>query len=107
MEPQTPPPIEEEKKEAFLMSDDLWKAYSERVLKTSYHLSCKELELAANLYNKKVILFSEVQDLQVLNPNGAECVAIKHSGNHKGGHYSRLHPTEIVEVKDQKEAKEP
>ncbi len=70
--------------------EGLWDTYSKSVLVDSYQLTNNELHLAALLYDKRVILFSDAQDPEVFNPGGKESVAINHEGSHKGGHYSRL-----------------
>lgn len=78
------------KSKAALLSNTYWKPYRTTLIEPDYYLSDKELELAAYLFNKKVILFSEDQEPQVLNENGQVTVFIEHEGNDKIGHYSRL-----------------
>ncbi|MBA2368954.1 MAG: hypothetical protein H0V82_08035 [Candidatus Protochlamydia sp.] len=78
------------KSENILLTNEYWHLYSANFLKTSYHLSDRELEFAATLFNKKVILFSGIQEPQILNAEGKKTVYILHDGNHQFGHYSRL-----------------
>lgn len=80
----------ETKCKATLLTDNYYKPYKDAVIEPEYYLSDKELELAAHLFDKKVILFSDDQEPQVLNEKGKSTVFIKHEGNDKFGHYSRL-----------------
>lgn len=69
--------------------------YHDAVLMSGYHLSDQELALAADMYNKKVILFStsDGQPPQELNPTApGDWVAIMHEGGYYKGHYTRLEP---------------
>lgn len=79
-----------EKRQEFYFDDDLFEKYREKVLPYHYHLSDSELELAAYLFDKRVILFSENAPPREIHPAGAETVAIFHEGNHIKGHYTRL-----------------
>lgn len=78
------------KSKAALLTNTYWKPFQDAVIEPDYYLSDKELELAAHLFNKKVILFSDDQEPQLINENGQKTVFIKHEGNEKIGHYSRL-----------------
>lgn len=64
--------------------------------KSKYQLSAEELELAAYLYEKRVILFSDSAPKgHLLNPGApGPSVAIWHEGTADGGHYSRLQPVQ-------------
>jgi ankyrin repeat protein len=60
--------------------------YFSNLLNPDYYLSDKEIELAAYVFSKKVILFPQDGSVRVLNPKSEECIAIKHTPDH----YSRL-----------------
>ena len=74
----------------FYMLANTFASYRRRVLPPSYHLSDKELQLAAHVYNKRVILFSDGAGTREINSEGSTTVIIFHEGNQHYGHYSRL-----------------
>ncbi len=75
---------------AFLLSERVQTAYRDAVMDTSYYLSDTELHLAAILYNRAVVLFSQGQESQVFNEDAEDYVWIRHDGERSRGHYSRM-----------------
>ncbi|MGZ3633797.1 MAG: CHAT domain-containing protein, partial [Parachlamydiaceae bacterium] len=76
----------DKQQEAYLLDEACWETYVKEVVDSLYYLTDRELELAACLFNKKVVLCLEEGQRPLNRDATGEKIVI----HHRGQHYSRL-----------------